>query len=121
MPDDVLGQGKWQAGPAAIALNLGKEHGHLGLESWNIGFLAQQWWSYADAGSSDRDEQNQSDIQYFLNWKMNDTQLIGMTPNIRINWKADDSDDRLSLPVGLGTIGLFKLGKLLFEFARPLS
>lgn len=108
--EDVLGQEKWQIGPAALAVQLGKESGHLGLESWNLGFLAQHWWSYA--GDGDRRETAQSDIQYFINWKMNDTQLVGMTPNIRIDWKADNFKDAVSLPVGLGTIGMFKLGRL---------
>ena len=42
---------------------------------------------------------------------MNPVQLIGMTPNIRINWKADEGE-RVSFPIGLGTIGLFKIGRL---------
>ena len=107
--EDVLGQGKWQAGPAALALRLGNDHGGLGIESWNFGALVQQWWSYA--GDSDRGSTDQMDIQYFINWKMNATQLIGMTPNIRVNWNAD-SGERLSLPVGIGTIGMFKIGRL---------
>lgn len=107
--EDVLGQGKWQAGPTALALRLGKDSGGLGIENWNVGFLAQQWWSYA--GDSDRSSTNQTDIQYFINWKMNSTQLIGMTPNIRINWRAD-GDEKLSFPIGLGTIGMFKIGRL---------
>ncbi len=52
-----------------------------------------------------------TDIQYFVNWRMNANQLIGMIPNIRIDWEADEGD-RLSFPVGLGTIGLFKIGKV---------
>ena len=44
---------------------------------------------------------------------MNEIQLIGMTPNIRINWRADGGfEDKVSLPIGLGTIGMFKLGPL---------
>lgn len=69
----------------------------------------QQWWSYG--GDGDRNDTSQMDIQYFLNWRLNDTQLIGMIPNIRIDLKAD-SGDRLSLPIGLGTIGMFRIGKL---------
>ncbi len=111
--EDVLGQGKWQAGPAALALRLGNDHGGWGIESWNIGALVQQWWSYG--GDSDRRSTDQMDIQYFINWKMNATQLIGMTPNIRINWNAD-GDDRLSFPVGMGTIGMFKIGRLPFRW-----
>ncbi len=107
--EDVLGQKKWQAGPAAIAVRLGNESGGLGIENWNLGLLAQQWWSYA--GDSDRDSTSQMDIQYFINWRLNDTQLIGMTPNIRIDWKAD-SGDKVSLPIGLGTIGMFRLGRM---------
>lgn len=107
--EDVLGQGKWQAGPTALLVRLGKEHGGLGIENWNIGILPQQWWSYA--GDSDRPETSQMDIQYFINWKLNATQLIGMTPNIRINWMADGGE-KLSFPIGLGTIGLFKIGRL---------
>jgi hypothetical protein len=40
--NDALGQGKWQAGPAAAGLYIGKE--------WVFGALAQQWWSFAGAG-----------------------------------------------------------------------
>lgn len=107
--EDVLGQGKWQAGPAAIALRLGTKSGGLGLDNWNVGFLAQQWWSYA--GDDDRNDTSHTNIQYFLNWRLNDIQLIGMTPNITINWKADN-DNKLAFPVGLGTIGMFRLGRL---------
>ena len=109
--DDILGQKKWQAGPAALVVRLGKESGGLGLENWNIGALAQQWWDFG--GSSRREHTAQADIQYFINWKMNDVQLIGMTPNIRINWRADGGfEDKVSLPIGLGTIGMLKLGPL---------
>ena len=107
--EDVLGQEKWQAGPAALVARLGKEHGGLGIESWNLGILAQQWWDYA--GSGKRESTNQADIQYFINWKQGPTRLIGMTPNIQINWKESGSD-RFSVPIGLGTIDLFKVGKV---------
>ena len=107
--EDVLGQEKWQAGPSALLVRLGKEHGGLGIENWNFGILPQQFWSYA--GDSDRPETSHMDIQYFINWKLNATQLIGMTPNIRINWRADGGE-KLSFPIGLGTIGMFKVGRL---------
>lgn len=107
--EDVLGAEKWAAGPAALAVRLGNSFGDPGsLESWNIGVLAQQWWDFA--GDGDRDDFNQMDIQYFINYKVNATQLIGMTPNIRIDWEQSGSD-RFTVPVGLGTIGLFRWGK----------
>ncbi len=107
--DDVIGQQKWQAGPAALAVLLGPDYGGLGLKNWNIGVLAQQWFSYAGADS--RDSTSQANIQYFINWKMNATQLIGMTPSITVDWKAD-SGDKLSFPIGIGTIGMIKIGRL---------
>ncbi|WP_208539253.1 hypothetical protein [Algihabitans albus] len=109
--DDILGQGKWQAGPAVLLARLGNDYGGFGIEHFNIGVLPQHWWSYA--GDDDRDSTNQSDIQYFINWKATPTQLIGMTPNISINWNADGGfNDKVALPVGLGFIGLFRIGKL---------
>jgi len=44
-----------------------------------------------------------------------------MTPNIRYNWKADDSDDRLTLPVGLGISNVFKIGKLPVRIAAEIQ
>lgn len=103
-----MGQEKWQAGPSALVARLGNSSGDLGLESWNLGILAQHWWDYG--GSSKRSHTNQFDIQYFINWKQNATQLIGMTPNIQVDWTAS-GEDRFSIPVGLGTIGFFRVGK----------
>jgi hypothetical protein len=106
---DVLGQEKWQAGPAVLLARLGSGYGTWELESWNAGILAQQWWDFA--GDDDRADTSQSDIQYFINWKKDATTLIGMTPNITIDWKKSGSD-RFTIPVGMGTIGLFRWGKM---------
>lgn len=106
---DVLGQEKWQAGPAALVARLGNAHGGGGLENWNIGILAQHWWDFA--GDDDRASTNQSDIQYFINWKKDATTLIGMTPNIQIDWEKSGSD-RFTIPVGLGTIGFVRWGQI---------
>ena len=107
--EDVLGAEKWSAGPAGLWARLGSESGGLGLNNWNIGFLPQHWWSYG--GDSDRDAFSQTDIQYFINWRQNSTRLIGMTPNIRINWKESGSD-KYSVPIGLGSIDIFRWGKV---------
>ena len=107
--EDVLGQEKWQAGPAGLLVRLGNDYGGFGLEHFNIGVLAQHWWDFA--GDDDRASVSQSDIQYFVNWKATPTQLIGMTPNIQIDWNKSGSD-RFSVPIGLGTIGLFRMGNV---------
>ena len=73
--------------------------------------MPQHWWSVA--GDSDRSETSQTDIQYIFNWKATPTQLIGMTPNISIDWKAEGGFfDKAAIPVGIGTIGMFKIGRL---------
>jgi hypothetical protein len=102
--EDLLGQDKWQAGPAALAVWLGTQHVGWVLDHFNIGLLAQHWWDVA--GDDDRPHTNQYDIQYSNYWRMNPIQLVRMTPNIQIDWKKGCSD-RLSVPIVLGPIGFF--------------
>lgn len=102
--EDVLGQGKWQAGPAVLFARLAPKPG-----GFNFGALAQHWWSYA--GDSDRDATSQTDIQYFINYKLSGTELVGMSPNIRIDW-TQDWGNQLTLPIGLGYSNVVKLGPL---------
>jgi len=52
----TLGEGKYQAGPAAMLFNMGKR--------WTVGLLAQHWWSYA--GDSNRPKTNETNIQYVI-------------------------------------------------------
>jgi len=112
--EDVLGQQKWQAGPAFLWAHLAKDVG-----GFNYGALAQHWWSYA--GDDDRENTSQTDIQYFINYRLSKTELVGMTPNIRYNWEADDSDDKLTLPIGLGYSNVYKLGKLPVRIAAEVQ
>ncbi|MFQ6575183.1 hypothetical protein [Pseudomonas sp. UM16] len=106
---DVLGQGKYQAGPALLLVSLAPNPG-----GWNIGALAQHWWSYS--GDSDREDTSQTDIQYFLNYRLSGTELVGMTPNIRVNWKAD-SGEKVNFPIGLGYSSVTKFGSLPVRWA----
>jgi len=99
--EKVLGQGKYQAGPAAVAAYIGKK--------WAFGLFPQHWWSFA--GDSDRESTSQSNIQYFIYYNITDTVKIGMSPNVTIDWKAD-SGEQVTLPVGLGINWMTKMGKL---------
>ena len=99
--DDSLGTGKWSAGPMALAFHIG--------EKWIYGTVAQHWWSFA--GDDDRDGVNLTDVQYVLRYRVTPMTNIGFGPNIRINWDAD-SDNKWSVPVGLGGDTLIKLGPL---------
>jgi len=100
-----LGQEKWQAGPAAVGLYLGKE--------WIFGAFPQHWWSFA--GNDDRKSTSQTNIQYFIWRLLPDQWQIGTAPNILIDWKAD-GDNKLTLPVGLGVGKLFNIGGLPIKF-----
>ncbi len=89
--DDILGQGKYQVGPAAMVFNIGKP--------WVYGILAQHWSSFA--GDSDRSDTSRTDIQYTIRYSLANAMSIGMGPTITYDWKAD-SDNALTFPVGLG-------------------
>jgi hypothetical protein len=80
--EDTLGEDKYQAGPAGMIFNIGKP--------WIYGVLAQHWWSYA--GDGDRDT-SRTDIQYTIDWE-------------------EDSDNRYTVPVGLGVTKTIRWGKM---------
>lgn len=111
--DDRLGQHKWQAGPAVVGLKMSQQ--------WVIGGLLQQWWSFA--GSDAYEATSQMNLQYFITRLLPNAWQIGMTPNITVNWKADDGN-KLTLPVGLGVGKTTRIGKLptklLFEVQYSL-
>ena len=89
--DDILGQGKYQAGPALMAFNIGRP--------WVYGVLAQHWESYG--GDSDRPDTSRTDIQYTIRYSLPNAMSIGMGPTISYDWEAD-SDNALTFPIGLG-------------------
>lgn len=102
---NALGQEKWQAGPAAVALHLGHE--------WIFGVLAQQWWSFA--GDDSAPKTSQANVQYFLYRLLPDEWQIGMGPNMTVDWEADDGNE-VTFPVGLGAGKLVKFGKFPVKF-----
>jgi hypothetical protein len=104
--NDALGQGKYQAGPAAVGLYIGKD--------WVFGTLAQQWWDFA-GDNGNRPGTSQANIQYFIQYLFGDHWQIGMAPNILIDWK-EDQENRFTVPVGLGIGKLVKIGPLPVKF-----
>ena len=99
--NDTLGKGKYQAGPAGLALYMN--------DKWVVGTLAQQWWSFA--GADDRPETSSLTAQYFI-WRiLPNAWQVGMAPVILVDWKAD-SGNKVTFPVGLGVGKTFKLGKM---------
>ena len=98
--DEVLGQGKWQAGPALLYFYLGRP--------WTLGIFAQHWWSFAS--DADRGEQSRTDIQYIARRQIPGAWSIGMGPTITINWKASEGN-KVTLPIGLGITKTIRIGK----------
>jgi hypothetical protein len=107
---DALGAGKWQIGPAALGLYMGKE--------WIVGGLLNQWWSFA--GDSKRPDTSSMNLQYFVFYLLPDAWQVGMSPNIQVNWKAKD-DNKLTFPIGIGVGKLFKFGKLPVKFTLEVD
>ena len=99
--EDILGAGKYTAGPAALAVYMG--------DTFKGGALVQHYWDYA--GDDDRDDVNMSNIQYLYYWGLSDTMSIGAGPNVIINWEQD-SDNRYTVPVGMGINKTFQFGKI---------
>jgi hypothetical protein len=89
--NDSAGQGKYQLGPAVMAVYMGKP--------WLGGVLAQHWVSVA--GDDDRADTKQTDVQYILRKSIPGAMSIGMGPTITYNWE-EEPENRLTLPVGLG-------------------
>ena len=97
--DDQLGSGKWSAGPTAVALALPK---------WgSMGILGRQLWSFA--GSSKRDDVNQTLIEPFVNYNLSDGWYLITDMVITANWEAK-SKNTWTIPVGGGVGKLFKIG-----------
>jgi hypothetical protein len=97
--EDVLGQGKYQAGPAAMFLNIGN--------NWTSGFVVQHWWSVA--GDDGRPNTNQTDLQYIARRAIPGGWSIGMGPTISIDWKAPGGE-KVTFPIGLGITKTVKWG-----------
>jgi hypothetical protein len=98
--DDVLGTGKWSAGPSLVALTI--------QGPWVVGGLVNNLWSYA--GDDDRADVNQFLFQYFINYNLPKGWYLSFAPIITANWEAD-SDQRWTVPFGGGAGKIFRIGK----------
>jgi hypothetical protein len=105
--EDVLGSNKFSAGPSALGVYLGP--------TWKLGGLLTNYFSYGGDGI---DSNNQpvadvslSNLQYFYFYSLDDTSAIGASPNIIIDWEAD-SDDKVTLPIGIGYVKTIQIGKV---------
>jgi hypothetical protein len=100
--EDVLGTGKYLAGPSALVVYMGKK--------WKYGALVQH---YEDVGghNSDRDDVSMTNIQAIYYYSISETASIGAGPNIIADWEQD-SDNRWTVPIGIGINKTFQVGKV---------
>lgn len=83
--------GAWAVGPTAVVLSM---PGH-----WVLGLLANQVWTFADAGGDP--DVNQLLIQPFINYNFGHGWAISTSPLITANWNAA-SGQEWTVPLGLG-------------------
>lgn len=103
--EDILGTGKWTAGPSALGVYMGPK--------WKVGALVTQYWDFA--GDDDRDDVNLTNLQYFVYYSINDTTSIGASPNIIANWEQN-SDNAFTVPIGIGISKTVRFGKVPVRF-----
>ena len=97
--DDILGSGKWSAGPTAVLLTQPKP--------WSIGVLMGNLWSFA--GDSDRAAVSQFFLQPFVSYNLAQGWFLTTAPVLTANWHASSSQ-RWTVPLGGGFGKLFTIG-----------
>jgi hypothetical protein len=101
-----LGQNKWQLGPAGVV-------GYLG-DKWLAVVFPQQWLSVGGPGPQTVSQMN---IQYFFQYFPGDGWGIGTSPNMLVNWYANNSGNMITFPVGLNVSKVIKIGPLPVKLA----
>lgn len=99
--DDLLGSGKWGAGPTAVVLT---QRG-----PWTVGALANHIWSFA--GDDDRSDVNSTFLQPFVAYTTKDAWTFTLNTESTYNWEADE----WSVPIN------FQVAKLLVIEKQPVS
>ena len=98
--DDRLGSGKWSVGPTWVGLVQPK---------WGTyGVLLRHLWSFA--GDDNRRDVNQSLIEPFVNYNLEQGWYLISDSVITIDWEIS-SGDKMTLPLGGGVGKIFQVGK----------
>ncbi|HUU73033.1 MAG TPA: hypothetical protein VMW70_10440 [Burkholderiales bacterium] len=98
--DDRLGSGKWSAGPTVVGLV---------QPSWGTyGGLARHLWSFA--GEDNRRDVNQSLIEPFVNYNLDNGWYLLTDSVITVDWEIK-SGDKVTLPLGGGFGKIIQVGK----------
>lgn len=95
--DNVLGSGKWSAGPTGVLLN--QNHG------WTYGVLANHLWSFAGGGN--HDDLSVTFVQPFLSYTFPSFTTLGINTESTYNWKSEN----WSTPINFTATQLTKIGE----------
>ena len=96
--DDLLGGGKWAAGPTAVAL---LQEGH-----WTVGILANHLWSFA--GDEARPDIDQTYAQPFVAYTTKDAWTFSLNTETTYNWEVEQ--DHWSVPINAQVSKLTHIG-----------
>jgi hypothetical protein len=112
--NDALTQKTFQAGPAGLVTF---KHKNL-----SAAFLGQYWWDYADTGANN-DGSSHGSLLYSFWWSLPKAWQVGFNPTITYNDKADGSDNKWNVPVGLGVAKTIMFGShpVKFQFSIEKS
>jgi hypothetical protein len=92
-----FGSGEFGIGPSVVALTT--------IDKWVSGLVINNTWTFGDVS------ENKFLFQYFINYNLPKAWYIVTAPIITANWNAD-SDQRWTVPFGVGAGKVFKIGKL---------
>jgi hypothetical protein len=101
MSHSLLLSGEDEPKPLPYAINL---IGSMGAD----GEQARHLWSFA--GASDRSNVNQTVLQPFVNYKLDQGWYLSSSPVMAANWEAKSSN-RWTVPLGGGVGRVFKIGE----------
>ena len=92
-----FGSGEFGIGPSVVALTM--------IDKWVAGLVVNNIWTFGDIS------ENKFLFQYFVNYNLPKAWYIVTAPIITANWNAD-SDQRWTVPFGIGAGKVIKIGKL---------
>ena len=95
--DDLLGTGKWGAGPTGVALKQ--------IGPWTVGILANHIWSFA--GDGDRADVSSTFLQPFVSYTTPTAWTFGLNTESTYNWETED----WSVPINFTVAKLVKINE----------
>lgn len=105
--DDLLGGGKWGAGPTAVALR-------QTAAGWTYGVLANQIWSFA--GEGDRADINAAYLQPFLAKSLGKGRTISTALESTYDWE----NEQWTVPLNVGYSKVSRIGNQLVSYQGGL-